>query len=555
MLPALAILPLLAFPPFEWRALAWMGLAPLMLAIRFGPGGISTWLAAGWGYGALFYAVQYAWLARTLLDLGGVSVFRFVIFSAGGLSFIALFPALVIAGSRWGWTRLGISPALSLPLLLALQELLLGVFPFGGAPWGSLAATQTEALAARWVVPLAGAPALVLVLGMVNGGWAFAAQALSAQTLSAQALSTQRMAGQRSRAWLSLAAVGLVTLVLAPSWPAGPRAVASPAAESAPAVAPRAEFSALLLPGNFEPGVSAQGDTSRLRGFLARTLGHLTASAALSAPAGLSVPSGAARSAPPVTLSPPTGGATGNAPPVELVIWPESAASGQVEAGRQLEEISQVATAVGADIVLGSDSRRRGRDYNSAYLVSGGDSGFLRYDKRRLVPFGEYVPAGFRWFFGNKLTQGESDYLSGERPPVLGWRGRKLGIAICFESILPGHMRMAAREGAQLMVVIANDQWLTPPARRQHLWLTALRGLENGLEVLFVSNGGWSAHLADGRIVRAVGPMQETLLARPVLRRPQTPWVRWGYSPMALLLAIYAAAILVFLLLSRRGLG
>jgi apolipoprotein N-acyltransferase len=530
LLPALAILPLLAYPPFEWRALAWMGLAPLMLAIRFAPGGIAIWLAAGWGYGALFYAVQYAWLARTLLDLGGVSVFRFVVFSAGGLSFIALFPAVVIAGSRWGWSRLGISPYLSLPLLLALQELLLGVFPFGGAPWGSLAATQTESLAARWLVPLAGAPALVLLLGMVNGGWAFAAQTLSPQALSAQALSPQAVGGHRSRAWLSLAAVGVATLLLAPSWPAGSEG------EAPLAAAPRAEFSALLMPGNFKPGVSAKGDTSRLRGFLARTLGYLATPAALSAPAVPAAPSGAG----------------GNTPPLELVIWPESAASGQVEAGTQLMEISHVATAIGADILLGSDSRRRGRDYNSAYLVSGGVPKFLRYDKRRLVPFGEYVPAGFRWFFGDKLTQGESDYLSGAGPPVLGWRGRKLGLAICFESVLPGHMRTAAREGAQLMVVIANDQWLTPAARRQHLWLTALRGLENGLEVLFVSNGGWSAHLADGRIRRAVGPGLENVLAQPVLRQPKTPWARWGYGPPALLLAIYAAGILLLPLVLRR---
>ena len=91
---------------------------PLLLLIRNGPGRLTSWLAAGWGYGALFYAVQYSWLSRTLLELGGVAAWRFVLFSVAGLSFLALFPALAIAGSRFGWMRFGLSPFWTLPLLL-----------------------------------------------------------------------------------------------------------------------------------------------------------------------------------------------------------------------------------------------------------------------------------------------------------------------------------------------------------------------------------------------------------------------------------------------------
>lgn len=492
LLPLLAVLPLLAYPPLEWRAAAWVGLAPLLLAIRHGRGSTAVWLAAGWGYGALFYAVQYAWISRTLLELGGVPVLRFAAFSVVGLSFVALFPAIAVAGSRWGWVRWGISPYWSFPLLFAVQDAVLGVFPFGGAPWGSLAGTQTEALAAGVLVPFAGGSALVLLIAAVNGGWAWAAEAMARST---------RQSLPR------LAALGVVTLVLAPAWSSG----AGSAGE-------QPGFAALLVPGDFMPTSSgAEGGAERLRGFISRTL---------------------QRASP---FRPGDAGA-GKAPDApELVIWPESAARGYVESGKQLVQLSQLATALDADLLLGSDSRRGGREFNSAYLVLGGRFDFLRYDKRELVPFGEYVPRGFRWFFGKKVTVGENDYAAGQDPPVLPWRGRRIGLGICFESILPGHMRTVAREGAEMVVVIANDQWLTPPARLQHLRLTTLRALEIGRDVLFVSNGGWSAHLAGGRVRKAVDQTQQGLWARAALRRERTPWVRWGYGPLALLLAVYAA--------------
>ena len=54
---------------------------------------------------------------------------------------------------------------------------------------------------------------------------------------------------------------------------------------------------------------------------------------------------------------------------------------------------------------------------SSVASVQGGAFDFRRYDKRRLVPFGEYVPAGLRWLFPRKLTPGEADYAAGEGPP------------------------------------------------------------------------------------------------------------------------------------------
>ena len=214
--------------------------------------------------------------------------------------------------------------------------------------------------------------------------------------------------------------------------------------------------------------------------------------------------------------------------------------NGRVEEGKLLSDLARVAEVLGADFILGSEARERGADYNAAYLVVGKPFDFFRYDKRELVPFGEYVPTGFRWVFGKKVTAGEADYRAGEAPPVIRWRSVEIGMAICFESILPGHMRRAARSGAQVIVAVANDQWLTRAASLQHLRLTALRGLEIGRDVLLVSNGGWSAHLREGRVVVG-GERGGPVRAEPTLSSVETPWVRWGHLPftgLALLLLV-----------------
>jgi apolipoprotein N-acyltransferase len=224
-----------------------------------------------------------------------------------------------------------------------------------------------------------------------------------------------------------------------------------------------------------------------------------------------------------------------------LVVWPESAVPGEASRGRKLADLFELSSVVQADFLFGSNAREQGRLFNSVYLVSSERFQTSRYDKRRLVPFGEYVPDPFRSGFGKKLTEGVQDYAAGEGPAVLDWRGTKLGLAICFESIMPGHARRVALDGAEVLIVLSNDQWLTPSASRQHLRLTALRSLEIGREALVATNGGWSGHVREGKLVAtsaAGGPVLKVAF-QPASR--QTPWTRWGYLPLAALCALWLA--------------
>ena len=490
---------LLAFPPLEWTPLAWVVLAPLLsLLEREGAParrrGACAWFGAGWGMGLVLYAGHYHWMFHAMVELAGVSLFRFLPFWLAMVAGFALGPALALSACAWARGRLGWALWWTAPLaFMAVDAVLLG-FPFGGMPWGSWAATQPHTLAAAWIAPVLGGPGIVAVLVAVNAGWA--------------ALVDSPARGRRA-GMAGLAAALLAATLAVLTWPN----------QSPPDAPPDGRtLRVVLVPSNLPVPTPDEGP-ARLRHYLGRTLGVLG----------------------PGRESRHTLGAGRMAGP-RLVIWPESASATDVSRGKTLVELHDVATLIDADLLLGSDTRELGRDYNSLYIVEGGAFDFQRYDKRELVPFGEYVPTLFRPPFGRKATAGDEDYTPGDRPPVLTWRGYRLGVAICFESTLPGHVADAVRNGAQVLVVIANDAWLTPAARTHHLRLTALRALEAGRDALFVSNGGWTAHLSGGQVFRATAAKGNPLTVDALLESGQSPWVRWG-DVLPLLLAILALLV------------
>jgi apolipoprotein N-acyltransferase len=479
-----AVLPQAAFPPWEWAPVTWIALVPLLVVLERTPRGTWGWFGLGWGWGLAYYAVQFRWLPEALVEKGGLVWSAFTVLTAATLAVSSLYPALAIGLARWSRVSLGLPVWGTFPVLFAAQDALLGVTPLGGQPWATLAATQTETWVAGWVAPTFGGSGLVGLIAAVNAGWAV----LAIRLLEADPR------GKRG-AWLMLAALLVVTVACL--WP-------SPRPEPG-----AAGMRALIVPGDVSVAAIARSSEAEgvLRSYLAKTLPALPSADGSDEPA--------------------------------LVVWPESAIPGEASRGRKLAELFELSSAVQADFLFGSNARVRGQLFNSAYLVTSERFQTNRYDKMRLVPFGEYVPAPFRAGFGKKLTEGVQDYAPGHGPAVLDWRGTKLGVAICFESILPGHTRRAARDGAEVLVVISNDQWLTPAASRQHLRLTALRALETGREALVATNGGWSGHVRQGRLVAESPPGGAALTILFQRLTPLTPWTRWGYLPLGLLSVLW----------------
>src|SRR6185436_16799729 len=113
--------------------------------------------------------------------------------------------------------------------------------------------------------------------------------------------------------------------------------------------------------------------------------------------------------------------------------------------------------------------------------------------KMSLVPFGEYVPMKSLLFFADKLVEGVGDFAAGTDPVVFDADGRRMSVAICYESVYPDIARTFVQRGSQLLVTITNDAWFKrSSAAFQHFDQGLLRAIEEGRYVVRAANTGIS---------------------------------------------------------------
>lgn len=163
------------------------------------------------------------------------------------------------------------------------------------------------------------------------------------------------------------------------------------------------------------------------------------------------------------------------------------------------------------------------------------------YAKRHLVPFGEYAPPGFAWFF-RYVQIPMSDFTAGPPlQPPLTLAGQRIAVNICYEDVFAAEIR-AALPQATLLVNLSNTAWFGDSlAQPQHLQIARLRALESGRMMLRATNTGITAAIApDGAIVAQLPPFtRAALLVSAQGYQGVTPYVRWG-DALALVLALAA---------------
>ena len=131
--------------------------------------------------------------------------------------------------------------------------------------------------------------------------------------------------------------------------------------------------------------------------------------------------------------------------------------------------------------------------FNRAFLLGPNGDTVGYYDKEHLVPFGEYLPEWLNWGFLEALLQGVGVYQTGTATAPLRHDNLALGMLICYEGIFPWLAQNRVAEGANILVDISNDGWFgNTPAARQHLYLTALRAVEQNRWILRGTNTGIS---------------------------------------------------------------
>ncbi|OXR50634.1 apolipoprotein N-acyltransferase [Pusillimonas sp. T2] len=173
-----------------------------------------------------------------------------------------------------------------------------------------------------------------------------------------------------------------------------------------------------------------------------------------------------------------------------------------------------------------------------------------RYDKHHLVPFGEFIPPGFRWFV-DALNIPLGDFNRGQtRQPSFSLAGQHIAPNICYEDVFGEEIIEGVRSingtdpGASLLVNVSNLAWFGQSwALQQHLQIARMRALETARPMLRATNTGMTAAIdPDGKVRAVLTPLQPGVLDVEVQgTQGLTPYVRWGNIP-ALLLALLSLA-------------
>lgn len=192
-----------------------------------------------------------------------------------------------------------------------------------------------------------------------------------------------------------------------------------------------------------------------------------------------------------------------------LIIWPETALPFFYEINRPLAyRLGEAVARFGSPLLFGAPGMEKSPDgdeliYNRAFLLGGDGQRIGHYDKEHLVPFGEYLPSWLKLDFLEALLQGVGVYEEGAGAAPLRYGRVALGLLICYEGIFPWLAQDRVDSGANILVDISNDGWFgRSPAARQHLFLTALRCVEQGRYMFRATNTGISAVIdTRGRVV------------------------------------------------------
>jgi apolipoprotein N-acyltransferase len=233
----------------------------------------------------------------------------------------------------------------------------------------------------------------------------------------------------------------------------------------------------------------------------------------------------------------------------DIVIWPETAIPAfPFEVQETIQSLQIRASETNTDLLIGILS---GEPWNGRYFNSIIDLGSTpgRYDKRHLVPFGEFFP--FKDLVRSLallLSIPMSDFTPGPKDQAaIEVAGYAAGLSICYEDAFPREIARAL-PAAAFLVNVSNDAWFGDTiAPHQHLEIARMRALETGRYLLRGTNTGVTAVIDHrGRILGQSAQFEANSLRTGLVPRTGiTPYTRLGDRPLlAVMILIVVLAVI-----------
>jgi len=486
----------LAMPRDDIWPLIFVSVAMILASLR----GLRFWAATGIGFlaGLAFYLSQVEWLSLYLGPVPWIalSVMGALIFAAGS-------GALAIV---WSWVDTlkqsfyrNTLIALSIASMWTAREWTAINLPYGGFPWARVAQALSESFLSQ----------LVFFVGI--SGLTFVSVFMTVVTL--QALETGFRALKRN--YLGLAAS---LLAIATAW----LFIIPTSAESG-------ELTVAAVQGNANAGLFANAE----RGTFLRN--HVEATALLDSH--------------PLKDQ------------VDFIVWPENASDLNPQQNPlALAQIEALVSTYEVPIILGAITESEEVFFNSSLYYDVEGSQIDQYDKKRPVPFAEYVPDRHFWnlLAPDLIGLVSRDYAFGTRDGIFELDGKKLGVLICFEVAIDDIGRELVAGGAQIILSQTNNaDFGRSDETFQQAALARLRAIETGRTVVNISTVGVSRiFLPNGDVVSELPNFEPGIMVEKVpLRTSITPAM--AISPyFDITLNIIALGLLVAAiagLIKRRG--
>jgi apolipoprotein N-acyltransferase len=498
---ASGVLLALSFPKFGHPSLAWVALAPLLVATagathpatRRDPS-LRRAMLLGLVAGIVYFTGTLYWITRVMAMYGGLQQWVAALVNAALIAYLALFPAFFAVVTRrlvvaYGHQALAAAPVVWVATELGRTHL------FTGFPWVLLGYSQTTVLPVAQFASVFGVYGVSMLVAAVS-------------TALAMVMVTRRFAPL---------AIVLIALAVIAAWGAR-RAAAAEWTRAGEAIRVG------LIQGNIDQADKQNPARANaiFQGYIRMTRDALRQGA-------------------------------------EFVLWPESSTpflfEEDLDASRQIRTLAQQAK---VPILVGSDQVEPNggsfQYYNSAFLVRADGTSGRAYRKMHLVPFGEYVPLKRLLFFAAPLVEAVSDFSAGQDAVLLPVGSHMISTAICYEVVYPDLVRRFVAAGSELLTTITNDAWFgATSAPYQHFEQAAMRAIEEGRYLVRSANTGVSGIVDPyGRVLERTDIFQAAVLVGEArFLRTSTFYARHG-DILAYASVVVTAVLLVLAPRRRR---
>jgi apolipoprotein N-acyltransferase len=238
-----------------------------------------------------------------------------------------------------------------------------------------------------------------------------------------------------------------------------------------------------------------------------------------------------------------------------LFVWPEGVFTGfNFEQIKQYKSMFEEAFSDNHLIIFGIntfvDEPHANKIFNSLIIINNKFEILFKYDKMKLVPFGEFLPfeknlskVGLK-----KITEGYASFSRGKEMNIFSLDKLQLLPLICYEVIFPELSQNDKQKN--LIVNISEDAWFGETVGpNQHLAKAIFRSIENNVFLIRSANKGFSAFIDNkGIIIKTLKPQEIGVIE---LNVPLINNVQKKYKIDLIFFVLLSTCIFIFIIFKK----